>query len=225
MLIRLILLLLIPSIVLAAPPSRQHAYSPNTTIASTDVTENENVLFNYLQAGVDTYADSSIFNADISPSANIQSDKLNLTSIAQNISNTGTITATSFIGGGSLPSGAVFFMFSGSCPSWTTDVSATYSNKYIKINATQLTSAGVVLTGTSDSHVLSVTEIPAHTHTVESNVSGSSFGSTTLANSNSASDTNRTSSSTGGGGGHTHTLSSATTLEPSSITAKLCQVN
>ncbi len=31
--------------------------------------------------------------------------------------------------------------------------------------------------------------------------------------------------SAGSDGGHTHTLSSATTLEPSSITCKMCQVN
>ena len=116
---KILLFLLIPSIVFAAPPSRINTYSPNTTISSSDVTENENSIFNYLQAGVDTYADASIANADISASANIQSDKLNLTSIAQNISNSGTITATSFSGKGALPSGAVFFMASGSCPSWT----------------------------------------------------------------------------------------------------------
>lgn len=124
-----------------------------------------------------------------------------------------------------MPTGAVFFMITGSCPAGSTDVSATYANKFLKVNATAGTSSGVVLTGTTDSHVLDITEIPAHTHTVATNVSGSSFGSNTIANSNTASDTNRTTSSAGGGLGHTHTISSATTLEPSSITAKLCQVN
>lgn len=91
---RLILFLLIPSLAFASPPARVSSYSPNTTISSTAVTANENALFNYVQAGVDTYADSTIFNADIASAANIQSDKLNLTSVAQNISNTGTFANT-----------------------------------------------------------------------------------------------------------------------------------
>lgn len=78
----------------ASPPTRQNSYDPNETILSADVSANENAIFNYLQAGVDSYADSSIFNADIAPSANIQSDKLNLTAIAQNIANTGTFNNT-----------------------------------------------------------------------------------------------------------------------------------
>lgn len=78
----------------AAPPTRQVVYEPNETILSADVSSNENVIFNYLQAGVDTIADGSIVNADLSASANIQADKLNLTSIVQNIANTGTFTNT-----------------------------------------------------------------------------------------------------------------------------------
>lgn len=129
-----------------------------------------------------------------------------------------------------LPTGAVFFMITGTCPTGTTDVSATYSNKFIKINATAGTSSGTVFTNTSDSTTLTAAQsgLPAHTHTVDSNVSGSSFGSNTLANTNSASDTPRTTSSTGGSAassGHTHTGSSATTLEPSSVTMVLCQVD
>lgn len=92
--IKLLIFLLLPTIVFAAPPTRQNSYTPNETILSADVSANENVIFNYLQAGVDSYADSSIFNADIAPSANIQSDKLNLTAIAQNIANTGTFSNT-----------------------------------------------------------------------------------------------------------------------------------
>lgn len=135
-------------------------------------------------------------------------------------------TVTSSSTAVALPSGAAFYMFSGSCPTGTTDVSATYTNKFIKVNATALTSSGVILTGTTDSHILSITEIPAHTHTVDRNTAGSAFGSVTIASSNNGSigDTTTTSSA-GGGAGHTHTLSTATTLEPSSVTAKLCQVN
>lgn len=80
--------------VYASPPVRQSSYTTNDTISSTAVTANENVIFNYLQGGVDTYADNSIVNADISSAANIQSDKLNLTSMAQSLSNTGTFANT-----------------------------------------------------------------------------------------------------------------------------------
>lgn len=133
--------------------------------------------------------------------------------------------------GVALPSGAAFYMFSGSCPSGTTDSTSTYSNKFIKINATQLTSSGTVLTGTSDSTTLSAAQsgLPAHTHSIPGK-SGGAVGTT--ANFPRADtltlDGNITSDSTGGSAassGHTHTFSSATTLEPSSITAKLCIVN
>ncbi len=42
-----------------------------------------------------------------------------------------------------LPSGAVFFMITGSCPSGTTDVTTTYSDMFVRINATQGTTSGV----------------------------------------------------------------------------------
>lgn len=92
-----ILFLLIPSISFAAPPTRVSTYTTGEVISSTDVTANEDALFNYVQAGVDTYKDLSIVDADISASANIQSDKLNLTSIEQAVA----ITSTgSFTNGG-----------------------------------------------------------------------------------------------------------------------------
>ncbi len=67
----------------AAPPSRQFNYETGSIISSDEVTSNEDVIFNYLSAGVDTFLDGSIVNADVNSAANIQSDKLNLTSIAQ----------------------------------------------------------------------------------------------------------------------------------------------
>lgn len=86
-------LILFPSICNAAPPSRLNTYVAGNTILAADVTGNEDAIFNYLQAGVDTYAPLSIDNADISLSANIQSDKLNLASIAQDV---GITSAGSF---------------------------------------------------------------------------------------------------------------------------------
>lgn len=89
---KILLFLLIPSLAFAAAPTRQSSYSTNALISSTAVTANENVIFNYLQAGVDTYAPNSISNTAIAASANIQSDKLNLASISQNVSFSGTVT-------------------------------------------------------------------------------------------------------------------------------------
>jgi len=124
-----------------------------------------------------------------------------------------------------LPSGAVFYMITGSCPTGTTDVTATYSNKYVKINATQGTSSGTVLTGTSGSHTLITSEMPAHTHSFATRDNTVAAYQSYVSRISSDSPGTGATNSTGGGGGHTHTLSSATTLEPSSITCKMCQVN
>ena len=61
-----------------------------------------------------------------------------------------------------LPSGAVFFMITGSCPAGTTDVTATYSNKFVRINATQGS------TGGADTHTHAVGSYASanHTHSV-----------------------------------------------------------
>ena len=69
----------------ASPPTRQFTYTPGSVITASENLANEDAIFNYLQAGIDTYSPLSLENADISASANIQSDKLNLTSIAQNV--------------------------------------------------------------------------------------------------------------------------------------------
>lgn len=198
----------------AAAPSRPFNYVSNNTIDPVQNNTNENTLYTYLQTGVDTYADGSIVGDDISASAAIPYSKLALTgSIGPS-----DISSGSFL----LPSGAVFFMITGSCPTGTTDVSGTYSNKYVKINATAGTSSGVVLTGTTDSHVLTVPEIPAHTHSYDTPPTPGAGGS---GGSYSGTPTSATTGSTGGGLGHTHTLSTASTLEPSSVTMKACQVN
>ncbi len=93
--------------------------------------------------------------------------------------------------GMTLPSGAVFMMITGSCPSGTTDVSATYSNKFIRINAT----AGS--TGGADTH----------THAAGSYTSPTT-GSTAITEANLPSHTHAAGTLTGGA--HLHTLSSYT---------------
>ena len=67
-----------PAIVFAAAPSRTYNYVSHTTIDPTQNNTNENALYSYLQAGVDTYAAGSIDNTDISSSAAISYSKLNL---------------------------------------------------------------------------------------------------------------------------------------------------
>ena len=62
-----------------------------------------------------------------------------------------------------LPSGAVFFMITGSCSAGTTDVTATYLNKFVRINATQGS------TGGADTHTHAVGSYAStnHTHTLD----------------------------------------------------------
>lgn len=215
----LALTLLMPNWAYAAAPTRANSYVSNTTIDPSQNNANENALYSYLQTGVDTYAAGSITNTAISGSAGITYSKLSLTgSIVR-----GDLSSSSFV---TLPTGAVFFMVTGSCPTGTTDVSATYANKYVKINATAGTSSGVVLTGTVDSHTLTTPEIPAHTHSVNYRFAddvGNTYGSARTVQ-GAVTGTFETASA-GGGGGHTHTISSATTLEPSSVTMIACQVN
>lgn len=62
-----------------SPPNRAYTYTAGKIISPTEVSENEDVIFSYLTTGVDTYADSSIYNADINSAAAITYSKLNLT--------------------------------------------------------------------------------------------------------------------------------------------------
>lgn len=86
-----LILLFIPFLI-AAAPTRLNTYTPGTTIESSKVTENEDAIFNYLQAGVDVYADNTIVNADINSSASIDDTKLNLSTIAQDVTLNGSLT-------------------------------------------------------------------------------------------------------------------------------------
>ena len=92
--ITIFLLLLTATRLYAAAPSRQNVYTSGEVITASDVTENEDAIYNYLNAGVEVVKDNTIVNADISTGANIQASKLNLTSISQSIANTGTFANT-----------------------------------------------------------------------------------------------------------------------------------
>ena len=98
---KLLILLLIPFL-LGAAPSRPYSYSTGNTILASEVNSDLNTLYNYMTLGVDSFLDGTIVNADVHSSANVQSDKLNLTAIAQAVgitssgsfSNAGDFTQT-----------------------------------------------------------------------------------------------------------------------------------
>lgn len=80
-LVIILFLLLFNTNAWATAPTRPSTYTTGTTIRSADVSLNENTLYNYLQAGVDTYSDGSIVNADISAGAAIAYSKLSISGL------------------------------------------------------------------------------------------------------------------------------------------------
>ena len=110
----LALMVLMPSAVFASAPSRPNNYVSNTVIDPAAVNANENTLYTYLQAGVDTYAVGSITGAAISGSAAIPYSKLSLGNsiLGSDISTTanvsiGTFSVTGLTTTGSLLVGSV----------------------------------------------------------------------------------------------------------------------
>ena len=101
-----------------------------------------------------------------------------------------------------------------------TDQSATYEGKNIRVSATALSTGGSdTLSGTTDSHVLTTAQIPAHTHSVDINSGGSATG-----NGGNSNMSTSTTGSTGGGGGHTHTLTAISCLN-AYVTLKMYSKN
>ena len=94
---RLWILFLIP-LLMGAAPARTKTYTANSTISSSDVTENENNIFTYLQNGVEVYSDGTIVNDDISGSAAISDSKLATISTASKV-NVSALVATSQVTG------------------------------------------------------------------------------------------------------------------------------
>ena len=137
------------------------------------MTSNEDSIFNYLQAGVDAYADGTIVNADVHSSANIQSDKLNLTAVAQgfaitsagSFTNAGTTTlngTTNTIGNGgsdtltlNVPGG----MTLSAATTWTLTGALTFSGT--------ITDLGTVTTANIDGGTLDGVQIGGTTATGE----------------------------------------------------------
>jgi hypothetical protein len=126
---------------------------------------------------------------------------------------------------GTLPSGAIFHMVTGSCPSWTTDVTATYSNMFIRTNATGGTTAGT----NSHTHSAGSYAGPSHTHT------GTTAGpsATVQVDDNSGGTDQQVGTQThthsfttdaGGTGAVTGTSGTQNDVPVTYVTAKLCQV-
>lgn len=195
-LLLLIFTLLTITSVQASPPSRLYSYTNGQTIVSDEVTENEDLLFNYLRGGVDAVLDGSIVNADVNASANIQAEKLNLTAINQNIANTGTLTNTGTAtivgtltatdiqeGGANLVPQGVIVMWSGAVAAIPTgwelcDGTCTITCPDLRNNF--VIGAGdtyaVDATGGATTHTLLEAEMPSHTHSVTILSGGSGTG-------------------------------------------------
>lgn len=207
-------------------------YSTNGQVTSTNLNGNFSALGAKINGGLDndnanTTLGYRFFETRATlPSPGSQGRTVFLTSDNSMNFDTGSTWGKVSTNGILLPSGSAFFMFSGSCPSGSTDVTATYSNKFIKVNSTQLTSSGPVISATTDAHTLLTSEVPALTVNFPLQSANTGGASGIPQNTPGPADTtSATYTTSGGGGGHTHTISSASSLEPSSITAKLCQVN
>lgn len=216
-----VLLLGGPTLCFAACPSRDNTYIAGTVIQPADVLANEDALFQGIQDGLesDCIADGAITTAKLADGA-VTSAK-----IANNSITTDDL-AFSITQGNILPAGAVFFMVTGNCPAWTSDVSTTYANLFVRINATQGTLAG------SDTHTHTAgTYVGAsHTHSIPyngwtgENTSGArgeivGWTTTTL-----ASFTANQTSGSGGAGTISGTSASANNF-PAHVTMKACQVS
>lgn len=204
---------------LGAAPSRSNTYVAGTVISPTNVTANEDTIYTYLQAGVDTYAPLSIGTASIAANAITSAKILD-----------GTITtadlAFALNPGNTLPSGAVFFMITGSCPAWTTDVSATYSNLFVRVNAT----AGVQSGSDTHTHTAGTYVGSSHTHSLtDATLAQGAAWSATRGGAADGGDAvtingfNSQTADSGGGGAITGSSASNSNI-PQYVTMKLCKV-
>ena len=200
---------------IGAAPTRDNIYEAGKKILPNDVMDNEDAIFDYLQNGVDTYAANSITGAAIADGA------VTTTEILDGTIQTGDL-AFSLTSGNILPAGAVFFMLTGTCPSWTTDISSTYANYFIRVNATPATIGG------ADTHTHTAGSLSgtAHTHSFTSgNANESPTGGGGTGASNMGPSHTHSGSTTSGGGGAITGLSDSGNSVPVFISMRLCQVN
>jgi hypothetical protein len=123
------------------------SFSPQTTISSSETNANNNEVATKYNVHTHT---------DITSLGTITTGTWQGTTVAKGYGGTGNAY------GLGLPSGAVFFMVSGTCPSGTTNVSSTYSNKFVRINAT----AGSTSGADTHTHTAGTFAGPSHTHGV-----------------------------------------------------------
>ena len=212
----LIIFILIPTLIFASPSSSisiPNSFTPNTTISSSAVNSN----FNTVQTTYNAHTHTDITQVGAITSGTWQ----------------GNVVEKAYGGTGNangigLPAGAVFFMVTGSCPTGTTDVSSTYSNKFVRINATAGTTGGTdthTHGGATASHTLTTAEIPAHAHDMKAST-GSAAGPPWISTqgTGSANDIDIDSENAGGGTGHTHDISSADNV-PAYVQMKACQID
>lgn len=120
-----------------------------------------------------------------------------------------------------LPAGAAFFMITGSCPAGTTDVTSTYSNKFLRVNATGGS------TGGADTHTHAAGSYAGPSHTHPFTTGGIAAFSGGGLNSSGALDSPHYHTGTtdaGGTGAVTGTSASGDNV-PAYVTGKLCQVD
>lgn len=211
----IILFLLIPSIGFCSPSnsiSIPNSFSPNTTISSSEMNAN----FNEGQTKYNVHT-----HTDITQVGAITSGTW-----------TGTVIDTAYGGTGNangigLPTGAIFFMITGSCPTGSTDVSTTYSNKFVRINATAASTGGT----DTHTHAAGTYAGPSHTHSVPysgwsttSKVGNSTDLDTGKGSEASDITTANNTSGAGGTGAVTGTSASADNV-PAYVTMKACQVD
>ena len=205
---------------IAACPVRDNTYIAGTVIQPADVLANENALFTGIQNGLETncIADNAITTNKIATGAVTSLDILD-----------GTITTADLafsVSNQILPSGAIFFMLTGSCPSWTTDISATYEGYFVRASATAGTSGGA----NTHTHTGGSFAGPAHTHSITDVVQTRGWNATSALSSYptagavDAAEFQGVVAASGGTGAVTGTSDSSSNL-PVFISAKLCRVN
>ena len=133
----LLLSLFLASPAWAAAPSRTHTYTTGETIDPSKVTTNEDNVFSYLQAGVDTYAAGSVNAAAIADNAVGSSE------IAAGAVDAGDMATT-----GTIADDKVFIADSSTAGTWRTITNCTASTEALRY--TQSPNAGACGTISAD---------------------------------------------------------------------------
>ena len=207
-----------------------NAYNSHT---HTDITQTGTALNVGASSGRSSISDTSVVlegatNNDFEATLSVTDPTVDSTLAinANNLTATRTVTIPD-ANSVTLPSGAVYYMITGSCPAGTTDVTATYDDRFLRVDATQGTTGGATTV------TLTTTELPAHTHTGPSHTHTATATATGAGGNGGVTggtaDTSDDGSITSGAGGTGATGSAgsgtAFSILPQFVTAKLCQVD